>query len=370
MTRTKLVPGMVAGVFIAVTAGLLTASSVQLRKVATQDQVVPHVTTTPSVLNAEISPTVTPAAPSNSSTAENAAAATSTPVPRPNPMANRQLYVDPRSQAALAEATLRSTNPAQALQINKIARQPQAKWLNGPTDTGANLISYLNATGNKYPVLVAYYIPVRDCGATNQQGAPTSAAYRQWINSLSAALGTKAAAIIIEPDALARLDCLSATRQTERLADLSYAVQKLAAKPNIAVYLDAGHSNWLSINTAAERLKAAGVAAGTGFSLGVSHFSTAAQNTAYGQKVAAAIGGQHFVIDTSRSGQGDAGANQWCNPPGRGLGPTPRVSPGSSLVDAYLWVKRPGESDGTCNGGPAAGVWWLDYALGLISRAS
>jgi hypothetical protein len=30
----------------------------------------------------------------------------------------------------------------------------------------------------------------------------------------------------------------------------------------------------------------------------------------------------------------------------------------------------PGESDGTCNGGPAAGQWWADYALGLAKRAA
>ncbi|QQR52124.1 glycoside hydrolase family 6 protein [bacterium] len=36
--------------------------------------------------------------------------------------------------------------------------------------------------------------------------------------------------------------------------------------------------------------------------------------------MSAAIGGQHFIIDTSRSGQGDAGANQWCNPPDADLG--------------------------------------------------
>ena len=51
--------------------------------------------------------------------------------------------------------------------------------------------------------------------------------------------------------------------------------------------------------------------------------------------------------------------------------PAPTAEPGKKLVDAYLWVKRPGESDGTCNGGPAAGgcAWSPDYALGLAQRA-
>jgi len=44
------------------------------------------------------------------------------------------------------------------------------------------------------------------------------------------------------------------------------------------------------------------------------------------------------------------------------------------LVDRVLAtsvaIKRPGESDGTCNGGPSAGTFWPEYALGLASRAT
>jgi endoglucanase len=45
-------------------------------------------------------------------------------------------------------------------------------------------------------------------------------------------------------------------------------------------------------------------------------------------------------------------------------------STGDPLADAFLWIKAPGESDGTCNGGPSAGTWWPDYALGLAQRAA
>jgi endoglucanase len=76
------------------------------------------------------------------------------------------------------------------------------------------------------------------------------------------------------------------------------------------------------------------------------------------------------VIDTSRNGKGPAPENAWCNPAGRGLGADPTGSTGNSLDDAYLWVKQPGASDGTCNGGPAAGQWWPEYALGLAERAA
>jgi cellulose 1,4-beta-cellobiosidase len=36
----------------------------------------------------------------------------------------------------------------------------------------------------------------------------------------------------------------------------------------------------------------------------------------------------------------------WCNPSGAGIGERPRASPGISHVDAFVWVKPPGESDG------------------------
>ena len=101
----------------------------------------------------------------------------------------------------------------------------------------------------------------------------------------------------------------------------------------------------------------------------------------------------HFVIDTSRNGQGPwqppAGvypdAQDWCNPPDRGLGLQPTASTGNPLVDAYLWVKIPGESDGECTRGlgptgtvdpewgivdPGAGQWFPEMALELVHNAN
>ncbi len=90
---------------------------------------------------------------------------------------------------------------------------------------------------------------------------------------------------------------------------------------------------------------------------------------AYGEKISRLTGGKHFVIDTGRNGLGPTPDNQWCNPAGRALGRPPTTRTGHPLVDALLWVKSPGESDGECNGGPAAGHWWPEYALGLAQCA-
>jgi endoglucanase len=101
-----------------------------------------------------------------------------------------------------------------------------------------------------------------------------------------------------------------------------------------------------------------------------------------------------FVIDTSRNGLGPwtppANASYpdpqiWCNPPERGLGLRPTANTGTDLASAYLWVKTPGQSDGSCNRGiansttdpewggttdPAAGVWFPAQALQLAELAS
>ena len=56
----------------------------------------------------------------------------------------------------------------------------------------------------------------------------------------------------------------------------------------------------------------------------------------------------------------------WCNPPGRGLGPAPTLDTGEPLVDAYLWVKIPGESDGECTRGLGPAGETVDPEWGRI----
>lgn len=121
-----------------------------------------------------------------------------------------------------------------------------------------------------------------------------------------------------------------------------------------------------------EPLRRAGVGRADGFALNVANFHTDEAVRAFGTKLSELLDGVHFVVDTSRNGAGPlpgGGEESWCNPPGRKLGAPPTLRTGDRLVDAYLWVKRPGESDGTCRGGPAAGTWWPEYALDLARRS-
>jgi endoglucanase len=141
----------------------------------------------------------------------------------------------------------------------------------------------------------------------------------------------------------------------------------------------------------AVRLKRNGVKDADGFFLNVSNFRGDGELIRYGNDISKRVGGKHFVIDTSRNGQGPwtppsgryTDAQDWCNPPGRGLGDRPTTkSTGSPLLDAKLWVKVPGESDGSCTRGtagptdpqwgftdPPAGAWFTQQAAQLIQLA-
>jgi endoglucanase len=220
--------------------------------------------------------------------------------------------------------------------------------------------------GSQLRVLVAYNIYRRDCGGQSSGGASSPQAYRDWIASFASGIGNSRAVVILEPDALAHNCNGTATDSTAAL--LKYAVETLEARPNASVYIDAGHSRWIGATEMATRLRNAGIATAAGFALNVSNFQTTESNVTYGKQVAALVGNKPFVIDTSRNGLG-ASDTAWCNPRPRGLGKKPTSATGDAAVHAYLWVKRPGESDGACNGGPAAGQWFEDYAQHLHSNA-
>jgi len=291
----------------------------------------------------------------------------------PSVLAGATLWIDPSSTARATANSWRATRPADAAQLDKIAAQPQAIWFGDwNTDIASDVAAAsrtITAAGAT-PVFVAYNIPQRDCGGLSGGNAVDAAGYQRWIDGFAAGLGGRPAAVVLEPDALAGMDCLSASGQQTRLALIAYAVRAFHAVGNVAVYLDAGHPGWQSPATMAARLAAADIADAAGFSLNVSNFIADADNIGYGQAVSALVGNKHFIIDSGRNGVGGTADAQWCNPAGRALGTRPTTHTGVDGLDAFLWIKPPGESDGACNGGPDAGVWWPDYALGLAQRAA
>lgn len=302
-----------------------------------------------------------------------ATSTTTTVAPIPNPLAARPLHVASWTSAGAAADRIRSTRPADAAELDVLAETPAARWFgdwSGDVRAAADAYVGEAVRANRMPVLVAYNIHRRDCGAHSSGGAASPTAYRQWIAELAAGIGSRPAAVILEPDAVALVECLSASERITRNALLADAITTLAANPRTAVYLDAGHPGWLTADEAARRLRDAGVSGARGVSLNVSNFQTTAANVAYAEALHARLG-VYAVIGTDRNGLGPAVPAEWCNPPGRALGDRPTATTGSRVVDAFLWIKVPGESDGECGRGePPAGTFWIDYALGLVDRAA
>ena len=289
-----------------------------------------------------------------------------------NVFRNAKLFVTQDSPFREQAVTWRRTRPADAAVMDALATRAQAIWLGEwNEDVAADVTEIMRqaATDGSLPVFVVYFIPLRDCGSYSRGGAVSADFYREWIGRIEGAMGGGKSAVILEPDALAGMDCLTPAQRTERIALIRHAVETFARHAHIGVYIDAGNARWKTPDEMASALKSVNIDAAAGFALNISNFLTTEETVGYGEKISAAVGGKHFLIDTSRNGRGPTSDLAWCNPPGRAIGASPTTKTGHQLVDALLWIKRPGESDGECNGGPAAGVWWPEYVLDLARRA-
>ncbi|ROP72705.1 glycoside hydrolase family 6 protein [Curtobacterium sp. PhB115] len=247
-----------------------------------------------------------------------------------------------------------------------IAAQPSSVWLGDGLSTSAlrtTVTRHLTAARaqGRTPVFVTYAIPGRDCGSYSAGGL-TAGAYGTWNRVLADTLRGHRAVVIVEPDALAQATSCPGVVANTRYGLIRSAVQQLSGA-GATVYIDAGHEAWIDATTMAARLERAGVQDARGFSLNVSNYQLTSGERTYGERLRTLTGG-NYVIDVSRNGRGATG--EWCNPTGAGLGADPKVAVADTGLDALLWVKPPGESDGTCNGGPAAGQWFRTGAAALL----
>lgn len=300
------------------------------------------------------------------------------PVPAPapvsgNPLASRHLAVSAGSSAQQEADRVRSTNPARARGLDYIAAQSTATWWGdwNPMGTVRSSVAQDEAAAHgATPIYVVYDIMQRDGAGYSAGGAANLADYRAWIDQFVAGVGSHPAAVVLEPDAVNDLYSMTGAARADRITALRYALTTLKAH-GIPAYLDAGGPSIHAPDIAAGLLTEAGVDLAQGFSVNVSNFQSTTDDVTWGKAVSARVRGKHFVVDTGRNGNGATPASQdaqyWCNPPGRALGHTPTASTGDASVDAFLWIKQPGESDGQCRGFASAGTFSADYAYGLYA---
>lgn len=258
---------------------------------------------------------------------------------------------------------LRRGRTGDAAKVKLLAETPQFRWWGQwEQPVVGKLRGMFQQAGTNVPLLAIFGDRPHGC-----ESAGEFATYRRWINKVVQGIGGNEVVIAYEPDSLGLATC------GRKFAALRYGVKKLSKLPNATVYVEAGASDWMSPRKAAARLRSVGVKRVRGFMLNATHMTTNAANIKHGKKISKLLHGKHFIINTSHNGNGPMyshGRTIWCNPPNAAAGTRPTTDTGNKLVDAYLWVERPGYSNGACNGGPAkVGAWWERRAIQMVERA-
>mmetsp|Transcript_90336 Transcript_90336/g.255777 ORF Transcript_90336/g.255777 Transcript_90336/m.255777 type:complete len:793 (-) Transcript_90336:96-2474(-) len=251
------------------------------------------------------------------------------------------------------------------------------------------------------------YLAPGDCAEGIQEYKSTYV--DPFVSVLSEYDGKVPIVLVMEPDGLANLatniahpHCGNMATQTAYKQGVKYAVTQLASHaPSVSIYLDAAHGGWLGWTNNLEKFmtmlkgldlpwdhvrgfatnvanyQALGIQCPwcpdqgirNGYCLNGKHaddpccadpcallsqwnFGNNEMNFAAGLVAAAnsMLGmDAHVIIDTGRNGVTDQRQDcaNWCNPRGAGAGvPSTTKTANTSLVDAYFWLKTPGECDG------------------------
>jgi endoglucanase len=243
-----------------------------------------------------------------------------------------------------------------------------------------NLRRYLERAQSEEPGAIPFIslsrIEHQSCPYANPGSEYSEQAVEDWVRRFSEAIGNYRVMVLVEADKLAVMRCLPRKIQAQRYRELNYEIHTMHVhNPNAIVYLDAGASDWIPWSHMARELGRADVAEAQGFALGASHFDWTYKEVAYGKKISHALGGKHFVINTSSNGHGPKPRyhspyyHGGCTPPGEGLGTLPTLATPDRHIDAYLWLNTPGYEVPACLGRSGSYAFSLTEALSLVKNA-
>ncbi|KAL5535992.1 CEL3_1 [Sanghuangporus sanghuang] len=347
-----------------------------------------------------------------------------------NPFEGATVFLTPSYVEEVTAAVANISDSTLASQAALVEQIPVFFWMDVAakvSDLG-DILSQADAAGGTQVVqAVIYDLPDRDCAAEASAGEYTIAdggaeKYQAYIDSIVEQVEkfpNVRVVFVIEPDGLANLvtnlsvaECANAESTYKEL--VSYAIAQLQ-QDNVWLYLDAGHSGWLgwpaNLQPAADLFAsvlqgAGGSATVRGLATDVSNYNllrgeedpAQSPNPNYDEELyvnaLAPLLQQssfpsQFIVDQSRSGVSGirTAEGDWCNVLGAGLGPRPSTDTGNDLIDAIVWVKPPGESDGTSDSSserfdshcaqsdaaqpaPEAGTWFQSYFETLVQNAN
>jgi cellulose 1,4-beta-cellobiosidase len=355
-------------------------------------------------------------------------------VPNDNPFRNVRFFLNPE-YVAKVEATAQKY-PGETATIRKVAQYPTGVWLDSIKSVEKLPIWLDEAkkeqleTGQPTLIMfVVYDLPNRDCAAKASHGELKvsengEARYEtEFIDPISAqfkAHSNQPIVVVLEPDSLGNLatnmdvpKCQEA--RPAYINSIAYAIKKFDLH-NVSVYLDAAHSGWLGWDDNRTKIakifqevlhKAGGPQKIKGFAINVTNYTPLSNQDGarlepsnpcpneltYARKLSQTLSmygfkNHNFIVDTSRNGKGGIRDNwgSWCNVHGAGFGERPRADPEPG-IDAYFWIKPPGESDGisdptrprfdemcaspdAAKGAPQVSDWFESYFLDLVHNAT
>ncbi len=354
--------------------------------------------------------------------------------PAVNPFEGAEFFRDP--EYAKKVASTPTDDPEMKAKLEKLKQVPTALWLDR-IDAVQQIPKWMKevkkqakAAGKPVvPVFVVYDLPNRDCSAKASAGELKveengEARYRtEFIDPIAkhfAADPDQRIVVVLEPDSLANMATNLGVEKCAKSQEIykhsmAYAISKLSL-PNVFIYMDAAHAGWLgwasnrrrAVDVFAEVLEmAGGYDRIRGFATNVSNYNAlegdwgkklepsnpAPNELAYVEGLAETLAekgitDKGFIIDTSRAGVAESRKvwGSWCNVAEAGLGPRPQIAPRDPL-DAYFWVKPPGDSDGVSDpsaerfdencrsedaiqNAPEAGHWFPEHLLKMIERAN
>ncbi|GLD97177.1 hypothetical protein PINS_up005860 [Pythium insidiosum] len=294
---------------------------------------------------------------------------------------------DCRSPLSVSYQNAITKNPDLKSAIEAVGAQPIAEWFTDQHPDAAGRARELfrkkcavsganqGPNGSSCPTIVVYGLPNKDCahGFSTFGSNKDSNAYRAFLQQLVTSAQDQRVVYILEPDAIGLLadnGCGNANNYAENLA---MALDVLGANPNADIYLDIGYWTLMSDQKAADvaalvrRVDRAGRC--KGIALNTSNYRPVKEMIEACERFSRATAGKyHCIIDTSRNYVTPPSSNEWCNTKGMGIGPLPTQNTGHPLIDYFVWVKPPGESDGECSGrtsdsmlGPQAGQFFPDH---------
>ena len=333
-----------------------------------------------------------------------------------NPYKGTTGFISPQFQQEVESSVAKDSSIKDIANILK--SQPTAFWLSSVNNL--DLLGQISAAGQKAtadkPVVITYVvydIPGRDCSASASAGelkVGEIGRYKaEFIDKIASAAKANTnpnlkMVFIIEPDALPNMITNSGQAFCASVMDgyrqgLSYAIAQLSTIKNSFVYVDAGNDGWLGQFTSPYAIAVSGLLKGakdinpaskiTGFSTGVSNYQPFNPSGGYESRLANDLKSSglpaRFIVDTSRNGR-QTPQGKWCNPKDGGMGHIPQAEP-SPMIDAFAWIKTPGESDGasagdgydsncdpsngsSMSGAPRAGAWFHDQFISLIKKAN